>query len=87
MIEARASTRATDIAPTITELQAALWRLAGRSAIRSIMPKHPKLTTEPSTTPTRLTPQEIDELRESVHRMDAEMRAILGARKKQAEAQ
>jgi hypothetical protein len=36
--------------------------------------------------PNRLTPQEIDELRESVYRMDAEMQAILATRKKQAEA-
>jgi hypothetical protein len=49
------------------------------------MSKHPKQTAEPSTAPTRLTPQEIDALRQSVHRMDAEMRAIL-AQKKQAVA-
>jgi hypothetical protein len=36
--------------------------------------------------PNRLTPQEIDELRESARRME-EMRSILAARKKQAEAE
>jgi hypothetical protein len=50
------------------------------------MSKHPKQTAEPSTTSNRLTPQEIDELRESAHRMDAKMRAIL-AKEKQAEAE
>jgi len=49
------------------------------------MSKHPKQIAEPSTASNRLTPQEIDELRESVHRMDAEMQAIL-AQKKQAVA-
>jgi hypothetical protein len=47
--------------------------------------KHPKPTVPPSTESNRLTPQEIDELRESVHRRNAEMRAILDARRKQAE--
>jgi hypothetical protein len=51
------------------------------------MPKRPKPTAEPSTASNRLTPQEIDELRESAHRMDAEMQAILAAWKKQAEAE
>jgi hypothetical protein len=46
--------------------------------------KHSKPTVPPSTESNRLTPEEIDELRESVHRRDAEMRAILAARKKQA---
>jgi hypothetical protein len=31
------------------------------------MPKHPKLTTEPTTASNRLTPQEIVELRESAY--------------------
>jgi hypothetical protein len=51
------------------------------------MSKHPKLTAEPTTASNRLTPQEIVELRESVHRWGAELRAILAARKKQAEAE
>jgi hypothetical protein len=50
------------------------------------MMKHPKPTAEPSTASNRLTPQEIDELRASAHRMDAEMCSWLAARKKQAEA-
>jgi hypothetical protein len=49
------------------------------------MPKHPKPTAEPSTASNRLTPQEIDALRESAHRMDAEMRAILAVRKNRSE--
>jgi hypothetical protein len=61
-------------------------RLAVRSAILSPMSKHPKTIAEPSTASNRLTPQEIVALRESAHRMDAEMQAILDARKKQAEA-
>jgi DNA-binding transcriptional regulator YiaG len=56
------------------------------AAILPTMPKHPKLTTEPTTASNRLTPQEIDALREGAHRMDAEMQAILDARKRQAEA-
>ena len=48
------------------------------------MLKHPKQTAEPSTASNRLTPQEIDDLRESVRRRGAEMRAWLAARKKQA---
>jgi hypothetical protein len=39
------------------------WR--GRSAILLTMSKHPKPTAEPPTAPNRLTPQEIDELREN----------------------
>ena len=49
------------------------------------MPKHSKLTTEPTTASNRLTPQEIDELRESARQMGAKMQAIL-AKEKQAEA-
>lgn len=66
------------------------WRGAdyhARSAILPPMSKHPKLTAEPTTASNRLTPQEIVELRESVHRWGAELRAILAARKKQAEAE
>jgi hypothetical protein len=51
------------------------------------MPKHPKPTAEPPPAPNDLTPQEIDGLQESAHRMDAEMQAILDSRKKQAEAE
>ena len=54
--------------------------MAMRCAILSPMSKHPKQTAEPSTESNRLTPQEIVELRASVHRMDAEMQAILAAR-------
>jgi hypothetical protein len=61
--------------------------LAGRSAILLTMSKHPKPTAEPSTASNRLTPQEVVELRENVHRRGSEMRAILAARKKQAEAE
>jgi hypothetical protein len=49
------------------------------------MSKHPKPKAEPSTASNRLTPSEIASLRASVHRMDAEMQAIL-AKEKQAEA-
>jgi hypothetical protein len=49
------------------------------------MGKHPKPTPEPSTASNRLTPQEIDALRESAHRMDAKMQAVLD-KEKQAEA-
>jgi hypothetical protein len=51
------------------------------------MPKHPKPTAEPPTAPDRLTPQEIDALREHARQMGEEMRSWLAARKKQAEAQ
>jgi hypothetical protein len=34
------------------------------------MPKHPKPTAEPSTAPTRLTPQEIDALRGSPNEVE-----------------
>jgi hypothetical protein len=51
------------------------------------MPKHPKPTAGPPTAPNHLTPQEIDELRASVRRRDAEMRAILAARKHQTEGE
>jgi hypothetical protein len=47
---------------------------------------HPKLTPKPSTASNRLTPQEIDELRESARRMGEKMRSWLAARKKQTEA-
>ena len=61
-------------------------RLGARSAILLPMPKHPKPTAEPPTAPNRLTPQEIDELREHTRQMDEEIRSKLAARKKQAEA-
>ena len=44
---------------------ASLWRLARRSAILLTMSKEPKPIAEPRTAPDRLTPQEIDELREN----------------------
>jgi hypothetical protein len=49
------------------------------------MSKHPKLTTEPTTASNRLTPQEIDALRQSARWMGEEMQATL-AKEKQAEA-
>jgi hypothetical protein len=51
------------------------------------MPKRPKPTAEPPTAPNRLTPQEMDELREHARQMGEEMQAILDARTKQAEAE
>jgi hypothetical protein len=51
------------------------------------MPKHPKPTAQPPTAPNRLTPQEIDDLRESARQMGEKMRSILAVRKKQAEEQ
>jgi len=48
------------------------------------MSKHPKPTAEPPTAPNRLTPQEIDALREDARRTGAKVRAIL-AKEKRAE--
>jgi hypothetical protein len=67
-------------------VRVALSRLAGRSAILSPC-RTPEADNEPTTASNRLTQHEIDELRASVHRMDAEMQAILAAWKKQAEAE
>jgi hypothetical protein len=51
------------------------------------MSKHSKQTAEPTTASNRLTPNEIVELRERVHRRGAEMRAWLAARKQKAEGE
>jgi hypothetical protein len=48
------------------------------------VPAHPKSTAEPTDDPPRrLTPEEIDWLRETVRQREVEMQAWLGARKKQ----
>jgi hypothetical protein len=60
--------------------------LGGALCDKWTMPKHPKPTAEPSTASDRLTPQEIDRLRESARRMGEKMRSIL-AKEKQAEQQ
>jgi hypothetical protein len=46
------------------------------------MPKPPKSTADPTTAPNRLTPEEIDALREHARRMGAEIRAKRTERKK-----
>jgi hypothetical protein len=60
----------------------------GRRSASTTIPlrgQTPKATAEPPAESNRLTPQEIDELRESARRMGEKMRAILD-KKKQAEA-